>query len=467
MNIKFCGAARTVTGSQVLLSVNGSRMLLECGLFQGKRQESYDRNLNFLFEPSTVEALLLTHAHMDHSGNIPNLVKHGFRGKIYATPATSDLCKIMLRDSAYLQERDLHWVNKIRTRKGEKPMVPLYTPEDADASMEYFESVEYDTTFSPIKGVNATFQEGGHILGSAAIRLDISDGGRPVSLGFSGDIGRPEMPLIRDPDKLRDIDALVMESTYGDRKHTAHIDTEEYLATLVNETVKGGGKVIIPAFALGRTQLLVYIFHKLYNENRIPDVPVFVDSPLACHATEIFKKYENYFDRQTGRLFLQNPADPDPLEYKRITYVSGVEESKQLNSLSYPHVIISASGMAEGGRILHHMRNGVGNHRNLLLFVGYAAKDTLARKIMDGERKVRILGEEHTVKCRVESIDSFSAHADRRELLDYVGINSPGRLKNIFIIHGEEDQSVSLKDALRSKGYQNVHVPMMGEEFEI
>jgi metallo-beta-lactamase family protein len=467
MKIKFCGGARTVTGSQVLLSVNGSRMLLECGLFQGKRQESYEKNLKFMYEPSSVQALLLTHAHMDHSGNIPNLVKHGFSGPIYATPATCDLCKIMLRDSAYLQERDLMWVNRIRSRQGQPKMEPLYTPEDADASMELFKGIEYDTAFSPVQGVVAAFQEGGHILGSAAIRLDLKESGRQISFGFSGDIGRPEMPLIRDPDNLRDIDVLVMESTYGDRRHTAHVDTEEYLARLVNETVKGGGKVIIPAFALGRTQLLVYIFHKLYNENRIPDIPIFVDSPLACHATEIFKKYENYFDRQTARIFLQNPDDPDPLEFKRINYISGVEDSKKLNSLSYPHIIISASGMAEGGRILHHLRNGVDNHKNLLLFVGYAAKDTLARKIMDGERKVKILGEEHTVKCRVESIDSFSAHADRRELLDYVGINDPARLKTIFIMHGEEEQSVSLKDALRSKGYQNVHIPAMGEEFEL
>jgi metallo-beta-lactamase family protein len=372
----------------------------------------------------------------------------------------------MLRDSAYLQAHDVAWVNKMHSRKGEKLIEPLYTAADADAAMEHFSSVDYNTVFSPIPGVEARFVEGGHILGSASIRLDIKENGRNIALGFTGDIGRPEMPLLRDPDQLRDIDMLIMESTYGDRRHSPYADVEGHLAQLVTETAKAGGKVIIPAFALGRTQLLVYLFHKLYNENRIPDIPVFVDSPLACHATEIFRKYPDSFDRQTQRMFFQNSSDPDPFSFSRVTYVSEVDESKKLNALSYPHIIISASGMAEGGRILHHLRNGVGNHRNLLLFVGYAAKETLARKIIDGERTVRILGEMHEIKCRVETIDSFSAHADRRDLLDYAAINDPARLKHIFLMHGEEDQSVALKNALRSKGFENVFIPDKGEEFK-
>jgi len=467
MRIKFCGGAKTVTGSQVLLSVNGARLLLECGLFQGRRQESYERNLNFSFDPSSVQALLLTHAHMDHSGNIPNLVKKGFCGTIYATPATVDLCTIMLRDSAYLQQRDIEWVNKVRLRKGETPLEPIYTAADAEAAMDRFTGVDYEQVFSPVKGVEATFIEGGHILGSASIRLEIRENGRLFCMGFSGDIGRPEMPLIHDPNKLRDIDALIMESTYGDRRHTHYPDVEGHLAQLITETAKAGGKVIIPAFALGRTQLLIYIFHKLYNENRIPDIPIFIDSPLACSATEVFRKYPQYFDRATQRIFLHDSRDSDPFLFNRLKYIADVEESKKLNSLSYPHVIISASGMAEGGRILHHLRNGVGSHRNLLLFVGYAAKDTLARKIMDGERTVKILGEEHVIKCRVEVIDSFSAHADRRELLEYVDINDPARLKRIFLMHGEPEQAESLKNALRSKGYEHVYIPDRDEEIKL
>ncbi len=467
MELQFCGGARTVTGSQVLVSVDKATILLECGLYQGRREESYARNQNFSFEPSRVEALMLTHAHMDHSGNVPNLVKKGFKGAIYATPPTVDLCKIMLRDSAYLQMKDVEWVNRIRRRKGENLIEPLYTIADADAAMDYFVGMEYGKAFSPAKGVEVSFLDGGHILGSASIRMDARENGRTWSVGFTGDIGRPDMPIIRDPNKLREIDVLIMESTYGDRHHAEHADVEEHLARLVNETAKGGGRVVIPAFALGRTQLLVYLFHKLHNQNRIPDIPVFVDSPLACSATQVFRKYPELFDRETGRIFLQDENDPDPFVFNRLKYVSDVEESKRLNSLSYPHIVISASGMAEGGRILHHLRNSVGNHRNLLLFVGYAARDTLARKIMDGQRRVKIFGEEHTIKCRVETIDSFSAHADRRELLDYVAINDPRRLKHIFLMHGEEDQALSLKDALRSKGYENVHVPQLNETFKL
>jgi metallo-beta-lactamase family protein len=467
MRLQFCGAAQTVTGSQILLTVNGKKILLECGLFQGKRAEAYERNLNFLFDPSTIDTVILSHAHIDHSGNIPNLVKCGYKGSIYATPATADLCKIMLRDSAYLQAKDIEWVNKKR-RNGHDPnhqpeIKPLYTMADVEASIDAFTGIDYDKAFTIAPGVEAMFREAGHILGSAGLHLEITENGRSYRVGFSGDIGRPNLPMTRDPNVLRELDILIMESTYGNRLHSSYADVEEELASLVRDTAAAGGKVIIPSFAVGRTQHLVYVLHKLFDEDRIPDMPIFVDSPLAVDATNIFKKYPQYLDREAKRVFLDN--DEDPFEFSRLTYVHSVDESKKLNGLTFPHVIISGSGMCEGGRILHHLRNSIEERRNLVLFVGYAAKETLARKMMDGQKTVKIFGEEHTVRCSVKILDAFSAHADRRDLLDYVDLNPAKRLKHLFLIHGESDQALPLRDAFRSKGYENVHYPARGEVF--
>jgi metallo-beta-lactamase family protein len=463
MILQFCGAAQTVTGAQILLGVNGRKILLECGLFQGRRQESYDRNQKFLFDPSTLDTVILSHAHIDHSGNIPNLVKHGYKGSIYATPATVDLCKIMLRDSAYLQMKDVEWVNKRRRNSHLPAIKPLYTLADVEASLDAFAGIDYDRPFSIAPGVEAMFREAGHILGSAGIHLEIKEGERIYRLGFSGDIGRPDMPMTRDPNVLRELDILIMESTYGNRLHSSYADVEEELAEAVRKTAAGGGKVIIPSFAVGRTQHLVYVFHKLFDENRIPDMPIYVDSPLACDATDIFKKYPQYLDREAKRIFLVN--NETPFEFPRLTYVHTVEESKKLNDLKFPHVIISGSGMCEGGRILHHLRNNVEDPRNLVIFVGYAAKETLARKIMDGRKTVKIFGEEHAVKCSVKLMDAFSAHADHRDLIHYIDLNSPKRLKHLFLIHGEPEQAIPLRDAFRSKGFENVHYPSPGETF--
>jgi metallo-beta-lactamase family protein len=465
MLIQFCGAAQTVTGSQILVTVNGRKILVECGLFQGRRQLSYQKNLNFLYDPSSIDCLVLTHAHIDHSGNIPNLVKHGFHGDIFATPATIDLCKIMLRDSAYLQEKDVEFVNRIRRRQHQPEIEPLYIREDVEASMEHFVPIEFDKGFTIAPGVEAMFRDAGHILGSAGLHLEVAENGKNTRVGFSGDIGRPNMPLTKDPNILRDLDVLVMESTYGNRFHSKYDDIEEELSKTIREVAAGGGKVIIPSFAVGRTQHLVYVLHKLFDQNRIPDMPVYVDSPLAVDATNVFRSYPEYLDRATERIFLKD--NEDPFGFRRLTYIHEVEESKRLNSLTFPHVIISGSGMAEGGRILHHLRNNIHNSKNLVLFVGYAAKDTLARKMMDGEPVVKIFGEEHAVKCKVKVMDAFSAHADRRELLDYVSINSPERLGHIFLFHGEPDQALPLRDGLRSKGYRNVHYPVHGETFTI
>ncbi|MDO5575718.1 MAG: MBL fold metallo-hydrolase [Fibrobacter sp.] len=463
MQIQFFGGAQTVTGSQVVISVNGKKILFECGLFQGRRQEAYDKNLNFSFDPSEIDAVILSHAHIDHSGNLPNLIKNGYKGSIYATPATIDLCRIMLRDSAYLQEKDLEWVNKIHRRNHEKDIEPIYTIRDVEETVDHFVGINYDKLFTIAPGVEIFFRDAGHILGSASIRMDITEKGKKFSLGLTGDIGRPGMPLTKDPNVLRELDMLVMESTYGNRLHESAEDVEEQLSEIISETAAAGGKIIIPSFAVGRTQVLVYILHKLFDQNRIPDMPIFVDSPLAVHATEVFREHLDYMDRATGRIYVSN--NEDPFGFQRLTYVEDVERSKKLNSLAYPHIIISGSGMAEGGRILHHLRNNIHNPKNLILFVGYAAKDTLARKIMDGNRVVKIFGEEHTVKSKIRIMDSFSAHADRRDLLDYVGLSSPERLKHIFLIHGDPDQALPLKDGLRSKGYQNVYYPSTKEIF--
>jgi len=465
MKIQFCGGAQTVTGSQHLFSVGGKSFLLDCGLFQGRRQETYDKNLNFSYMPANVSAVVLSHAHMDHSGNLPNLVKQGFRGPIYATPATVELCRIMLKDSAFLQLHDLEWVNKIRKKNNLPPARPLYTVEDAEATFQYFVEKKYEEPFSPVPGVTATFSDAGHILGSAGILLEINDRGRQLRVGFSGDIGRAHMPITRDPVVLDDLDALLIESTYGSRTHGSFDDVEEALCKIIRETVSAGGKLIIPAFAIGRTQIVVYLLHKLFNQNRIPEVPIFVDSPLSCSATEIYRGHPEILDRETDRVFLKQHEDP--FAFRRLTYVREADESKKLNDITFPHIIISASGMCEGGRVLHHLRNNIDKPSTVVLFIGYAAKHTLARKIMDGEKDIKIFGEEHHVKCRIRVMDNFSAHADRRDILDYIKATPPSKLKKIFLVHGEPEEVISLVDAIRSQGYQNVQYPELNMTAEL
>lgn len=465
MKITFHGGAQTVTGSMHLLEVNGHRVLIECGMFQGRRMESYEKNTNFPFDPSSIDAVVLTHAHIDHSGNLPGLVKRGFTGSIYATPPTVDLCDIMLRDSAYLQAKDLEWVNKIRKKQGQEPLVAMYEMRDAEKAIEQFVGVDYDKEVTIAPGVTVRFLDGGHILGSASIHAQLEEKGRTIAMTYAGDIGRINTPVIHDPNLPRDQDYLVMESTYGDRVHGASEDRESELADAVNEAAGSGGRLIIPAFAIGRTQELVYYLHKLYNQNRIPDIPVYVDSPMACEATDVFRRHPECFDRETMRVFTSHGEDP--FEFARLKYVREVSESKALNALSFPHIIISASGMAEGGRVLHHLRNGIGDRKTTILFVGYAVKETLARRIMDGQKEVKIFGEPFEVRAKVRTLSTFSAHADRRDLLDYVKYCSPDRLRRIFLVHGDAEQALPLRDGLRSKGYHSVDYPAPGESFEL
>lgn len=466
MQIEFIGAAQTVTGSQHLLYINNKKILLECGLFQGRRSETYDKNKNFKFNPSEIDALILSHAHIDHSGNIPNLVSKGFKGLIYATSATVDLCQIMLRDSAHLQEKDIEFVNKKRKKKNEDSLDPLYTLEDVEQAMQHFVGVQYNTTMDLFPGIRFTFRDAGHILGSAGVSIEIEESGnKKIHLGFSGDIGRPESPVIKSPDVLRNLDTLIMESTYGNRLHSPAEEVEEELASTIREVIDNGGKIIIPAFAVGRTQTIVYMLHKLFDQNRIPEIPIYVDSPLAVEATSVFRSHPECLDRETYRIFLQDGNDP--FGFSRLKYIKKTEESKELNDKPGPMIIISASGMAEGGRILHHLANNIGNPKNLILFVGYAAEHTLARKIMDGNEIVKIFGEEFQVKAKIKEMDYFSGHADQKELLDYVRLNDQNMLKNIFLVHGEKDMAMPFREILLQKGYINVQYPVSGEKINL
>ena len=347
--------------------------------------------------------------------------------------------------------KDIEWVNKRKRPDGSRPPAePLYGPAEVEACLDSFEAADYLRPFSVAGVAEVTLRDAGHILGSAGITLDITEGGQRYRIGFTGDIGRPNMALIRDPDILRDLDILIMESTYGNRLHGSNTDIEEELAQAIRGAAAAGGKIIIPAFAVGRTQHLVYVLHKLFDQNRIPDIPFFVDSPLARDATEIFRKYPQYFDDETKRIFFDKRETP--FDFPRLNYTHSVDESKKLNDLKFPHVIISGSGMCEGGRVLHHLRNNIADPRTLCLFVGFAARETLARKLIDGWKRVRIFGEEHEVQCGIKVIDAFSAHADRNSLLDYLALNPPQHLKHLFLVHGEPEQSLAAHGCRTEQG---------------
>ncbi len=466
MKITFHGAARTVTGSQHLIEVNDQRLLLDCGLYQGSRKESFERNRNLPFDAASVDAMILSHAHIDHSGNIPNLVKSGFRGDVMCTFATRDLCSTMLLDSAHIQERDVEFVNKKRARKGEPPVEPIYNVEDAVRALDFFNAVGYHRQREVLPGIYATFLDAGHMLGSAIVVLDIEDrdANRDVRLVFSGDLGRKGIPIIRDPEYVDHADVLIMESTYGNRTHEPYFDSEKKLERIINETYKRGGAIIIPAFAVGRTQQLVYTLHKLMVARDIPRLPVYVDSPLAINTTSVFRLHPEAYDAEIREFML---SEGDPFGFDSLRYARSVEQSKELNFLREPFIVISASGMAEHGRILHHLRNRIGEPENTILIVGWQAPNTLGRRLVEGEKVVRIFGEEHKVRARVEVINGFSGHADRNELLEWAGAISK-RPRRTFLVHGEEDSAFALRDALQEElSFEQVAVPELRQSFTV
>ncbi|MBN1525396.1 MAG: MBL fold metallo-hydrolase [Spirochaetales bacterium] len=464
MKLFFHGAAQTVTGTQHLLVINGKKILLDCGLFQGKREESYEINKKTPFDASSVDILVLSHAHIDHSGNIPRLVKNGFRGDIICTYATRDLCSIMLRDSAHIQEQDIIYANKKRAEKNLPPFKPLYIMDDAVESLKYFLGMGYNRTREIAPGISLTFFDAGHILGSAFVVLDFvdEDEGKQKRLVFSGDLGRVNKPIIRDPEKIDGANILIIESTYGDRVHEESSASEGRLKDIILKTINQGGKVIVPSFAVGRTQELVYSIHQLINTQQLPaKLPVYVDSPLACDATGIFRLHPEVWDTETQQLMNESPSH-DPFGFERMQYTRTAAESKRLNDLKEPAVIISASGMAETGRILHHLKNNCENEHNTILFVGYQAENTLGRRISTGEKDIKIFGEEYHVRAKVEKIDGFSAHADKNEMLSWMA-DWKKIPEHAFVVHGEETAAFSFKKELENKGFGNVSVPARGD----
>jgi len=468
MRLTFYGAAQTVTGSQHLVEVNGQRILLDCGLYQGKRADATQRNRHLPFDAANVDVLVLSHAHIDHSGNIPNLVKSGFRGDIIATHATRDLCAVMLMDSAHIQERDAEYANKKNAKRGQPLVEPIYTQPDAAASLDQFISRGYNRPGLIAPGVSLTFLDAGHMLGSASVILDIEDQAakRDLRLVFSGDIGRVGIPIIRDPQPPDAADLLIMESTYGDRLHEPYGDSARDLKRIVTETYKRGGKVIVPAFAVGRTQQLVYTLHQLAQKGDIPRLPIFVDSPLAVNTTAVFRQHPECFDAETRDFILTLDGKGDPFGFRDVTYTRSVEESKQLNFLREPAIIISASGMAETGRILHHLKNNIEDPRTTVLIVGWQAPETLGRRLVDGEKQVRIFGDTYENRAHVEVLNGFSGHADRDELLGWVGAlgRKPART---FLVHGEPEPAAALASGLKDRYGLQVDMPAWKQSYEV
>ncbi len=445
VTIKFCGGARTVTGSMHLVSAGRSKILLDCGLFYGRRDEYYAVNSNFAFNPQSLNACILSHSHIDHCGNLPTLIKKGYRRNIYTTPPTKGLCRYMLPDSGFVQEKDIKYVNKINKRKGLPPRFPLYTRKEAEKSIKYFRPIQYHRKFPVSKDIDLTFFEAGHILGSAVSVLDIKTQKGIMRIAYAVDLGRKDMPLLKDPEIPDDIDYLIIESTYGGRKHSSIKNAERILANAINRTIKRGGRIIIPSFALERTQLAVFFISELMKRKKIKRIPIYVDSPLAVNLTDVFRKNWEYFDDITREAFLR---EKDPLGYDNITYIRSVNNSKRLNNKTGPMIIISASGMCENGRILHHLKNNIENPNNTILIIGYMAKNTLGKRIVEKNEQVRIFGRLYELKAEVVVINAFSAHADENGLVEYAK-NCRGRLKKVFIVHGDEDQSEALRNNLK------------------
>ena len=464
MKIHFHGAAHTVTGSQHLIEVNGHRLLLDCGLFQGRREETYSRNLTFAHDPRQVDALILSHAHIDHCGNIPNLVKKGFEGPIYATRATADLAAIMMMDSGRIQESDAEFVNRRRLKRGEPLISPLYTEADAQRAADQFRGVDYDQVFVPVPGVTARFVEAGHILGAAAVSLEIQEAGRTIRFWFSGDIGRYNLPLLRDPILPDPVDYLLMEATYGDKKHNDPSAAYEEFRAVVRRTIKRRGKLIIPAFAVGRTQEMVYHLNTMMHNGDVPRVPVFVDSPLAVSASSVFMRHPEVFDPETRR-FVEEARHP-ALDFKMLKYVQSVEESKALNDRKDPMIIISASGMAENGRILHHLRNNIENPNNTVCIVSWQAPYTLGRRLADREKQVKIFGEPYTVNAEVATIGGLSGHAGQDLLLEYA-TTVRHSIKKIWLVHAEARSALPFMDLLASQKMNDVYYPDLHDSDEI
>jgi len=468
MKITFWGAAGEVTGSMHEVESGGKRYLLDCGLHQGRRKDADAKNRNLPLDAASIDAVILSHAHIDHSGNLPTLVKKGFSGPIYSTPPTIDLCNWMLRDTAHIQEKDAEFLNKrLEHRKAHGlengPVTPLYTMDEAERTLPLFRPVAYHGRQTLGPDLSYVPYDAGHILGSSCVELHETANGAEVRLAFSGDIGRPNLPIIRDPEPMPPADYLIMESTYGGRLHKSMSHVVNKLADVVNRTARRGGRIIAPAFAVGRTQQLVLLLHELANEKRIPNIPIFVDSPLAVNITEVTRAHAECFDEET-QAFLRRGEDP--FGFQRLQYVREASESKKLNDLHGPFVVISASGMCEQGRILHHLWNNIEDPRNTVLITGYQAADTLGRKLVEKWTEVRIFGEPKRVRAEISSLDELSGHADQAELMEWIKPMVP-TLRKVFLVHGEPQQAETLAKLLRSAHGLEVAVAAPGQSFVI
>jgi metallo-beta-lactamase family protein len=466
MKIKFCGAAREVTGSSHLLTLdNGFTILLDCGLYQGSETALDKFNDEWLFQPSDIDCMVLSHAHIDHTGKIPKLVKDGFRGTIYSTHATRSLSAIMLLDSASIQERDAEYDNKKLIKQGKIGHIePLYDSDDVTETMKLFAGYSYNRWFRIHPDVEVLFSDAGHILGSASVTLRIKEDDKTIMFGFTGDIGRPNRPILRDPAPMPEVDYLLCESTYGDRLHEEAPQEVNRFTRIIYETcVQKKGKIIIPAFSVGRTQELVYMLDKLANEDRLPHIPVYVDSPLSVDATDVFIAHPECFDDELNH-YLQK--DGNPFGFKNLHYIRKVDESKALNTRREPCIIIASSGMANAGRVKHHLFNNIDNPANTVLIVGYASPDTPAGQLRSGAQYLRLFGEYKNVNARVEIMDSFSAHGDYEEIAQFID-NQRKSVKKIFLVHGDYDVQKTFANTLNDKGFHNIEIPALGEEYTI
>lgn len=461
MRIYFYGAAGGVTGSMHLIEVNGQRILLDCGMFQGHREESNRLNRSLPFAPQNVDVMVLSHAHIDHSGNIPSLCK-GFNGDIVCTLATRDLCAVMLMDSAHIQEKDAEFYNKRIARNESDFISPIYKAEDVEKALKQFVAINYERPFRLADGVTLTFHDAGHVLGSAVVVLDIEEEQGKRRLVFSGDLGRKHMPILKDPTHVPDAEIMILESTYGNRKHDPIVVADDKLADAINAIYQRKGKLMIPAFSLERSQEILYGIRRLLKKNKIPRLPVYVDSPLTIKVTDIFRLHPECFDEELLSLF---NSKEDPFDFPDLEMTRSKEASQALNDKEGPMVIIAASGMCEAGRILHHLRNNIGDPNNMILIVGFQAEHTLGRRIVERQSRVRIFGMEHDLEAEVRVINAYSGHADMNGL-DAFALASKDTVKNVYLVHGEPDQSNAMAERLREQGL-HVNVPQRGDFFDL
>lgn len=468
MKVKFCGAAQEVTGSCHLITLdNGFKLILDCGLYQGRSKDMEAFNENWYFDPKTINCVILSHAHIDHSGRLPRLVKNGFKGDIISTHATRSLCAIMLLDSAKIQERDAEYWNERQAKKKKKKnklklRKPLYEVEDVSATMNLFMGVSYEKWYRINESVEVLFRDAGHILGSATITLRITEGGKTTMLGFTGDIGRPDRPILRDPIPMPEVDYLICESTYGAKDHLAKPEESERLLSIIKRTcVEKRGKLIIPAFSVGRTQEIVYMLDRMETEGLLPRIPVYVDSPLAVNATQIFGAHPECYDKNLNEYLL---IDDNPFGFSQLNYIRAVEKSKKLNTSKDACIIISAAGMMNAGRVRHHLFNNIDQKKNTLLIVGYCAQGTTGAILRDGVKEIKLFGQIKPVNAEIEIMDSFSAHADRSEMVDFV--KNQTKLKTMFLVHGELRNQEEFKKLLIQNGIKKVEIPTLGQQFE-